>query len=119
MFTRISPEYLHGETAMAELFLIDQYDREHCSELEVRVDRTATMRPFVRRPEREGLFVRAETKSAPKLAPGNSQEIEKEAGSSKGEFNPGAFYDLARKFGVSWEQLWAALTQTPVVLDSE
>lgn len=60
MFTRISPDYLHGETAPAELFVIDQLEREHSSDVEILIDRTATMRPFVRRPRGQGLFDRAE-----------------------------------------------------------
>jgi hypothetical protein len=97
------------------VFLIDQYDREHCSELEVRVDRTATMRPFVRRPGR-GLFDRAETKSAPKLELGDSQENANEAGGSKGGLNSGAFNDLAHNARVGREEPWAApLIQPPGV----
>jgi hypothetical protein len=71
--------------------------------LEVRVDRTATMRPFVRRPGR-GLFDRAETKSAPKLELGDSQENANEAGGSKGGLNSGAFNDLAHNARVGREE---------------
>ena len=45
--------------------------------MEVRIDRTVTMRPFVRGSEREGLFVRAETKSATKLELDDSRNCER------------------------------------------
>src|SRR5580704_10929930 len=56
IFTRISREYLHGETFPLRLALVDQYGRSHRSLIEVRVDRSATMRK-VRgsRPFGEGL----------------------------------------------------------------
>lgn len=43
MFTRIPAEYLHGETLPLPIALVDQYKRSHCSLIEVRIDRSATM----------------------------------------------------------------------------
>ena len=53
---RISPEYLHRDTAPTRLFVIDQFGRKHRSEIEITVDRSATMRPFVPNPNRKSLF---------------------------------------------------------------
>jgi hypothetical protein len=56
VLTRIPAEYLHGETFPLRITLVDQYGRSHRSLIEVRVDRSATMRK-VRgsRPFGEGL----------------------------------------------------------------
>jgi hypothetical protein len=101
MFTGVSPEYLHGDTAIADLLLIDQY-WEHCFELEVRIDRRATMRPFVPRPGK-GLYDGTETRFAPKLKLDDSQEIANEQG-SKGGLNSGDFNDPARNARVGREE---------------
>lgn len=42
--TRISTDYLHGETFSMRIVLTDQFGRPHPSLIEVRVDRSATMR---------------------------------------------------------------------------
>ena len=55
MFDRISPEYLHGDTAIARLWGIDQYSRKHRAELEIFIDRNATMRSVCYRPRKHGL----------------------------------------------------------------
>jgi hypothetical protein len=56
MFDRISSEYLHGETATARVCVFDQYCREHRVELEILIDRSATMRPLKPCPRGQGLF---------------------------------------------------------------
>jgi hypothetical protein len=56
MFDRISSEYLHGETAIARVSVIDQHFRKHRAELEILIDRTATMRPLKLLPRGRGLF---------------------------------------------------------------
>ena len=44
IWTRISTDYLHGETFPMRIALIDQFGRSHLSVIEVRVDRSATIR---------------------------------------------------------------------------
>jgi hypothetical protein len=44
IWTRISTDYLHRETFPMPIALIDQYRRPHLSIIEVRVDRSATIR---------------------------------------------------------------------------
>jgi hypothetical protein len=44
IWTRISTDYLHGETFPMDIALIDQFGRSHLSVIEVRVDRSATIR---------------------------------------------------------------------------
>ena len=56
MFHRIPFEFLHRKKAPASLFVVDQYGRKHRSEIEILVDRTATMRPLIRKPGRTSLF---------------------------------------------------------------
>jgi hypothetical protein len=56
MFDRISFEYLHGETAMAMFWIIDQHCRKHRADLEISIDRSATIRSFKPRPRGQGLF---------------------------------------------------------------
>jgi hypothetical protein len=65
MFDRISSEYLHGETATARVWAIDQYCRKHQAELEILVDRSATMRPLKLRPRGQGLFEPQEASKSP------------------------------------------------------
>ena len=57
MFDRISPEYLQGDTAIARLWGIDQYCRKHRAELEILIDRNATMRSLRYSPRKHGLLV--------------------------------------------------------------
>ncbi len=56
MFDRISPEYLHGETAIATVWVVDQHCRKHRAELEILIDRSATMWPLKPRPRGQSLF---------------------------------------------------------------
>ena len=56
MFHRVPFEFLHRTKAPASLFVVDQYGRKHRSEIEILVDRTATMRPLIRKPGRTSLF---------------------------------------------------------------
>jgi hypothetical protein len=44
IWTRISTDYLHRETFLMRIALIDQFGRSHLSAIEVRVDRSATIR---------------------------------------------------------------------------
>jgi hypothetical protein len=44
IFDRIPFDYLHGDSALARLSIVDQYEREHLSEIELLIDRSATMR---------------------------------------------------------------------------
>jgi hypothetical protein len=44
IWTRISTDYLHRETFPMRIALIDQFGRSHLSVIEVRVDRSATIR---------------------------------------------------------------------------
>ena len=56
MFDRISSEYWHKETAIARVSVIDQHYRAHRAELEILINRSATMRPLKPRPRGHGLF---------------------------------------------------------------
>jgi hypothetical protein len=56
LFGRIPPEYLNRDMALAELSVVDQYDRRHSSELELMIHRTATRRATVPRPRGDSLF---------------------------------------------------------------
>jgi hypothetical protein len=56
MFNHISSDYLHGETAMARVWIIDQHCRKHRADLEISIDRSATIRSFKPRPRGQGLF---------------------------------------------------------------
>jgi hypothetical protein len=68
MFDRISFDYLHGETAIARLWVVDQHCRKHRAELEISIDRSATIRLFKRRPRGQGLFELQEgSKTRPSL----------------------------------------------------
>jgi hypothetical protein len=58
MYDRV--DYLHGEVAPASIFVIDQFGRKHRSEIEILIDRTATLPPFIRRPR--GLYDDGEIK---------------------------------------------------------
>jgi hypothetical protein len=57
MFKRIPSDYIHGERAFVRLSLADQYGRRHSSDIEILIDRRATMpaRIFMPRQNR-GLF---------------------------------------------------------------
>jgi hypothetical protein len=67
MFHRIPFEFLQGETAPVSLFVVDQYGRKHRSEIEILVDRTATMRPLIRNPSRRSLFDEPKLDHSPTL----------------------------------------------------
>jgi hypothetical protein len=56
IFCRIPFDYLHGTIVPAEISVVDQFGRRHGSEIEVRIDRSATMRPLIRRPRGTSLF---------------------------------------------------------------
>ena len=56
IFCRIPFDYLHGTIVPAGISVFDQFGRRHRSEIEVRIDRSATMRPFLGRPRGTGLF---------------------------------------------------------------
>lgn len=49
-------DFIHRECVPASIFVIDQFGRKHRSEIEITVDRSATMRPFVPNPNRKSLF---------------------------------------------------------------
>ncbi|MGA8313386.1 MAG: hypothetical protein WB755_25410 [Terriglobales bacterium] len=59
IWTRISTDYLHGETFPMRIALIDQFGRSHPSVIEVRVDRTATIRMPDFTKKGTGLFERS------------------------------------------------------------
>jgi hypothetical protein len=63
IFGRIPFDYLHGTFAPTTISVFDQFGRSYRSEIEVRIDRSATMRPLLRRPRGAGLF--AETDASP------------------------------------------------------
>jgi hypothetical protein len=46
LFDRIAPDYFHGEDAIARIFITDQFGRKHRSDIEIAIDRSATMRPI-------------------------------------------------------------------------
>lgn len=56
MFQHIPAEYVHRDTAIATIFVEDQFGRKHRSEVEISVDRSATMRLLVPNPRPEPLF---------------------------------------------------------------
>jgi len=56
IFCRIPFDYLHGTIVPAEISVIDQFGRKYRSDIEVRIDRSATMRPLIRRPRGTSLF---------------------------------------------------------------
>jgi len=53
---RIPFDYLHGTIVPAAISVVDQFGRKHRSEIDVRIDRSATMRPLIRRPRGSSLF---------------------------------------------------------------
>jgi len=57
IFRRVPNDYLAGSMIPAELLILDQYGRQHVSQIAVEVDRTATMKPLklTRRPG-QGLY---------------------------------------------------------------
>lgn len=61
MWTRISTNYLHGETFPMRIVLTDQFGRRHRSLIEVQVDRSATMRMpnFTKQGSGSGLYERS------------------------------------------------------------
>jgi hypothetical protein len=68
MFDQIPFEYSHGEMATVRLSVIDQFEREHCSDIEMFVDRTATMRPIRSARSKYGLFDQPTTDDPSSLA---------------------------------------------------
>jgi hypothetical protein len=59
IWTRISTDYLHRETFPMRIALIDQFGRSHPSVIEVRVDRSATIRMPDFTKKGTGLFERS------------------------------------------------------------
>jgi len=77
MFDRILPDCMHGTTAPVRLFAKDQFGRKHRSEIEISIDRSATMRQMFLRSRGTGLYgddggVRPVVFSQPKPEPPNS-----------------------------------------------
>lgn len=56
IFCRIPFDYLHGKSVSGTISVVDQFGRKYPSDIEVRVDRSATMRPLIRRPRGTSLF---------------------------------------------------------------
>jgi hypothetical protein len=65
---RIPMELLHRTIAPAQLSVEDQFGREHDSEIEILIDRRATMRPPVFRPCGKGLFDDTEPRAGTNLS---------------------------------------------------
>jgi hypothetical protein len=70
---RIPFDFLHATIVPARISVVDQFGREHESEIEVRVDRSATMRPLNRKRQPKGLF--AETGTLPMALPRDEAAI--------------------------------------------
>jgi len=64
MSDRIPPYCLHGTIAPARLFVEDQFGRKHWSEIDLSIDRRATMKPLVLGPRPTSLFQEEELKTA-------------------------------------------------------
>lgn len=56
LFDHIPCDYIHGSKALVDLYVVDQFERQHRAEVELLIDRTETMRPVRPAGSRSTLF---------------------------------------------------------------